>query len=40
MELWLKAIFVMLTIGVIGILVMMAKVSQILNLLLGKDGHL
>lgn len=37
---WLKCIFAMLAVGVVGILVAMAKVSQILNLLLGKGGHL
>lgn len=40
MDIYLKSLFVMVSIGVVVLLVILAKVTQILHLLLGKDGHL
>lgn len=37
---WIKGIFFMLSIGVVALLVTMAKVSEIRNLMKGKGGHL
>jgi len=37
---WIKAIFAMLTVGVLVLLVILAKVSEIRNILKGKGGHL
>lgn len=37
---WLKAIFAMLTILTAAVLIILAKVTEIRNLLKGKGGHL
>ena len=37
---WVKAIFAMLTILTAAVLIIMAKVSEIRNLMKGKGGHL
>jgi len=39
-ELYLKALFIMVTIGVIVLMVIMAKVTQILRFITGRGDHL
>jgi len=40
MELYLKALFVMVSIGVVVLLVILAKVTQILRFITGRGDHL
>ena len=40
MELYLKSLFVMVSIGVVVLLVILAKVTQILRFITGRGDHL